>query len=278
MNTTKIGIILLLVLGYGSLAGCGEDVKTSSSAGSSGSTTNSGSLGASTPTGIITADGFYLLQDPIPLEVFNSDIQYSQKEAVITAFADDFNDLVITSGQTINFKTEWGTFVDSDSCVVENGQCSVTWRSGAPATAPSDCEVAITAWTYGEETFFDANDNNKFDQTEAFIDVEEPFLDINGNGVFDAGIATYELIGEFIDIINFTGTTPGATNGMHDGADGKYTGSLCASGNTLCTTNTSMIIHARYPLYIQSKFDEPAGEDIDGDTVTGETGIRYCGG
>ncbi len=272
MKIANFGISVFLILACGSLTGCGDDSITSSSA--AGDTSNNGSVGPSTPTGIITAESFFMLFDPADPAVYDSDINYTQKEVVITINADDFNDLLITSGQTINFKTEWGTFTDSDSCVIENGKCSVTWSSGNPYTAPPDCAVSFTAWAFGEETFFDENDNGQFDQTEIFYDLPEPFLDINGNGSFDGALYNYELIGELIDIINFTGN--GAKNGAHDAADGKYTGSLCAPGNTMCTSNTSMVIHTRALLYIQDKFDEPTGEDTNGNGIFEEKQIRFC--
>ncbi len=278
MEKANLGLLILLFSACTLVTGCSddEDAVVSSST-SSGSQDSNASLGASTPTGVITADGFFMLFNPGIPPVYDSELFYTQQEAKITVYADDFNDLVVTSGQIVNFKTEWGTFVDSDSCIISDGHCTVTWRSGAPSTSPTNCAVSITAWTEGEETFFDANGNNQFDQTESFLDLGEPFLDINENGTFDPNAFSYELIGEFIDIINFTGSTPGTTNGLHDSADGMYTGSLCAVGNTLCTEHKSMIIHTRSGFYIQEKFDEPSGEDTNGNGIPDEKQIRFCG-
>lgn len=272
MNKTNLFLTVALIIPFLMTAGCSDDEDSVTTSGGG----NNGSLGDSTPTGRITADGFFVLYTPGVAPVFDSKINFIGTEVIITAFADDVNDLVIVSGQTVNFATEWGTFLDEkDSCVLDEGQCSVVWRSGDPGTAPGSCRVAITAWTTGEEFFFDENDNGLFDSTESFFrDLQEPFLDINGNGSFDSAIATAEFVGEIIDIINFDGTTPGSRSGDHDLGNGLYDGSLCASGNSQCNTRTSMIIHTRSTLLIQEPFAD--ADDLNGNGNTEEE-INFCG-
>lgn len=284
MKIANIFTTGFLIASIGLLSGCSDEADSATTANSGGST-NNGSLGDSTPTGRIAADGFFILYDPGTSEVFDSDLNYIQQSVVVTALADDVNDLVEVSGQTVNFRTEWGQWLDDrDSCVLENGSCSVTWRSADPATAPGSCRVAITAWTTGEEAFFDADDDGLFEASDnavqSFSDLPEPFLDINSNGSFDGGatVVTVELVGELIDIIDFDGTTPGTKNGQHDVGNNLYDGSQCATGNALCNTSrTSMIIHTRSSLLIQTPFNEATAEDINGNGTFGESNINFCG-
>lgn len=272
----------LLISSIGLMSGCSDEADSATTAGTGASTEN-GSLGDSTPTGRITADGFHFLFDPPVPEAFDSEGNFTLQSVVITAFADDVNDLGEVSGQTVNFKAEWGSWLEErDSCVLSNGTCSVTWQTGARDSAPGSCRVAITAWTTGEETFFDANGNGLFEASDnaviPFTDLEEPFLDIDDSNTFDGSISTAELVGELIDIINFDGTTPGARSGDHDSANGLYDGSLCAAGNALCNpARTAMIIHHRSNLRIQAFFDETGGEDINGNGIPDETDINFCG-
>ncbi len=251
------------------MSGCSDDTSTAASVNADG-TTNSGSLGPSTQTGIVTHRDFQILYDPVPPEIFDDELRYTQTSVTISIHADDVNDLVV-NGRTVNFRTEWGTFTgdSKDSCVLENGRCEVTWLPGHQSTAPADCLVSFTAWTVGEEKFADLNDNGKFDIGETFSDLEEPFLDINENGVYDA-VCNTDLVCEAIDIVNFTRDTPDTTNGMHDPADGLYNGSLCAnvSGNVNCSSSaTSTMIHTRDILLIQEPYDH------DDDAATPDTTI-----
>jgi len=271
---------LLLIAPLVLLAGCSDDEDTAAAANGGGGTSN-GNLGDSTPTGRITADGFYVLYDPAIPAVFDDELAFTYETVVITAFAEDINGLVEVNGQTVNFKAEWGGWLDErDSCVISNGSCTVTWVSGDPTTAPGSCNVAITAYTVGEESFFDADDDGEFDAADQaavpFIaDLEEPFLDVNSNGTFDGGIFTAELKGELIDIINFDGTTPDVKSGDHDAGNTLYDGSRCAADNTaVCSGRDSMIIHTRSNLLIQEPFADADDLDSDGDT---DELINFCG-
>ncbi len=283
MKITRLLISIMLFASLGMISGCGDDDESASAANGGGSSGN-GNLGDSTPTGRITADGFYVLYDPAVPSVFDEALNFTQESVTITAFAEDINDLVEVNGQTVNFKAEWGGWLDErDSCVISNGSCSVTWVSGDPTSAPGSCRVAITAYTVGEESFFDADDDGEFDAfdqaTVAFnSDLEEPFLDINGNGVYDALVISPENKGELIDIINFDGTTPDAKSGDHDSGNTLYDGSRCATDNAAaCSGRESIIIHARSTLLIQEPFNEDTLEDRNFNGIPGEENINNCG-
>jgi len=200
---------------------------------------------------------------------------YTETTVTITIRGDDINDLEV-SGQQVKFKTEWGTFVGGDSCVMDNNACQVTWRSGNPDTAPLNCRVAITAMVIGEESFNDLDGDNQFDPGESIsldLDLSEPFLDIDDNGVFTPGLVTLEGVPEIIDIDNQTGATGG--DGVHNPADGLYTGTTCATGNPQCTSNTSMVIHTRADILIQERFDED-DDDLNNDGDNTDTNINIC--
>ena len=246
-NLCKI-ILLVLVVGLTSNCG-GEGSGSAFQGGGVGGTVTVGGGGTgitpSNPTGIITGDGFFILFAPAIPEVIATDGSFTQKEATITAYADDIFDSVVPAGQVIKFKTEWGTFLEGDTCTLDNGFCSVQWRSGAPWSIPPDCRVAITAWTVGEETFADGNGNNLFDVGEALLlDYPEPVLDIDSDGLYSA-VVSFEGVPEIIDmnIIDGDMSVGGGKDGVFTDADGLYTGTLCASNNTAnCTTDTSRVI------------------------------------
>lgn len=230
------------------LAACSQDDAASLTSGGS----SSNNLADSIPTGIVTHRDFQILfDDPAP-EIFDQDGAYTQKEITVSISADDVNDLIV-SGQTVKFRTEWGSFKDEkDACTLENGSCFVTWIPGGasnPVTGqtppPADCLVAFTAWTVGEEKFADVNDNGRFDSGEVFIDLEEPYLDINSNAQYDAA-CNVDLVCEMIDTND---------NGLHDGGDGLYNGSLCDSYSTNPNCDAgrkSTMIHARTDLLIKN--------------------------
>ena len=114
------------------------------------------------------------------------------------------------------------------------------------------------------------------DTGEPFADLEEPFLDVDDDGVFDASPAgcNFDGVCEFIDIVNFDGTTPGSTNGSHNAADTKYNGTLCATpGTAPCDGPTSVMIHTRGRLIIQTPFAD--ADDLNGNTNTTEE-INVC--
>ncbi len=261
----KLCPILALVLIVGLAAGCAGDSSSSSDTDTDTDTdTDSGEVTASTPTGIVTADGFHIAYDSNPV-IAVSDSGSVHQEVVVTVYTDDINDQ-IASGHTVKFRTEWGTFLDSDSCVLDNGTCSITWMTGDFDTRPPGCIVAFTAWTIGEETFGDVNANKLFDDTEFVLgDQTEPTLDIHADRHWDDALFqypnddyTYEGVPKFIDMNIWNGdeSAGGGRDGELTPADGLYTGSLCASDNSArCTTQTSRVIFDESYLYIASSDD-----------------------
>ncbi len=75
------------------------------------------------------------------------------------------------------------------------GQCSVTFTSANPRpTLDSEPNgivtkgrVTVVAYSLGEESFIDLNNNNIYDSGEPFTDLGDVFYDNNENGFWDAG-------------------------------------------------------------------------------------------
>ena len=245
MMYSKFYKIIMLVLVAGLVSSC-DNEGDGSSFGTVGTVSVAdGGIVPSEPTGIVTGDGFFMLFNPAILSVIDADGNYTQQQATITVNADDIFDSVAPSGQIVKFKTEWGTFLEGDTCTLSDGSCSITWSSGAPWSTPPDCRVAITAWTIGEETFSDTNGNNLFDAGEALLlDYPEPVLDINSDCLYSA-IVSFEGVPEIIDmnVINGDTSAGAGRDGIFTVADNLYSGTLCAANNTSnCTSNTSRVI------------------------------------
>ncbi len=58
---------------------------------------------------------------------------------------------------------------------------------GGKTHNPHDGWVTIIAVAEGEEKFYDANGNGKYDPDEYFEDLGEPYIDANDNGIYDPG-------------------------------------------------------------------------------------------
>ncbi|WP_455365268.1 hypothetical protein, partial [Kaarinaea lacus] len=155
----------------------------------------------------------------------------SGEQVTITAFASDRFNNPAPDGTAVAFQAEGGSI--EGSCLITNGQCSVTWTgtdprpsdSNVPATT-NDGRATITATVIGEESYIDAGPSNgRFDDGEFFTDLPEAFYDINENGVWDTGE-------EYFDYNE---------NGIHDGPDGTYNGLLCTQGSTECNTTMPVL-------------------------------------
>ena len=96
---------------------------------------------------------------------------------------------------------------------------------------PRDMVVTITAWTQGEEGFFDENGNGRWDEGEPFIDLGEPFFDYNDNNVFDADGPVYEA---FIDVE----TPQRPYNGVYDGPNNRWDSDTIIWTDTRVELNT----------------------------------------
>lgn len=209
-------------------------------------------INESEQTGIFVSDGFFITFSEGQPPIFNQVGGYTLTTVLVTANADDVNDLIQTNFNTpVNFRTEWGSF-DTDQCYIgSNGTCSVTWTSGDPIQFQSVCSNAFTIYASGEESFIDRNDDGLFNAGETFTDLEEPFLDVNNNGVFDS-VSGLELI----DLAVFSS---GTKNGIHDFADNRYNGSLCdsPSTNAECSNQISTIIWNKAIMNIKASHDGP---------------------
>ena len=141
-------------------------------------------------------------QDRFTLSVGTHNIEGYTVNGVTTAVSVIASDRLgnpVPDGTAINFIAEGGQIVPS--CATANGTCAVTFTSANPRPT-SDTEpngivtkgrVSVVAYTLGEESFIDANANNKYDAGESFNDLGEVFInnnesvDSSGNPVWDAG-------------------------------------------------------------------------------------------
>ena len=164
---------------------------------------------------------------------FNSFSLSSEKQAVealnfegitstVTARVADRHNNPVPDNTKINFLTNGGRI--DQQCITTNGECSVTWTEQSPT--PPDFQAKIIAYTAGEESFTDLNDNDKYDAGETFTDISEPFFDINEDGSRDP------LLEEFVDADN---------DEIFDDADGLFTGTPCVGDTTVCDRNSTLI-------------------------------------
>jgi hypothetical protein len=175
----------------------------------------------------------------------------------VTVFVgDNLNDKTVLDGVTVNFSTEGGRI--DPSCSISDGSCSVTWNSQLPAPVGDDGRVTVVAWMSGAESFKDLNANGLFDDGDLFADVDsrpdltEPYLNDNKYTFIDPTRPAYLLTGTLAALNNVNSSTvkdasesffdtPGLTENVFDGQDGKYSGPSCAH-STLCSPTQSIFI------------------------------------
>lgn len=196
----------------------------------SNTTIKSQSSGLVISTGISDQNSFSLSADILNPEGWS----YDGETVKITVRASDHFNNPVPDGASVLFTANGGQI--QPSCTITAGACTVTWTSSNPR--PAKGRVVILANMTGEESFTDLNGNNRFDDTEPFIDLPEAWVDANENGVYDAGME------EFRD---FNG------NGIYTGGDGKYNGVLCA-GPTLCGTTKSVDTRGSITLVMSESF------------------------
>ena len=93
----------------------------------------------------------------------------------------------VPNGTPVVFVAEGGQINSSNvsSCIVDNGSCTVrligqAYRPmGAAVGDPRPGRVTVLAMADGEESFVDANNNNRYDPGELFEDLGRPFMDKN---------------------------------------------------------------------------------------------------
>lgn len=141
-------------------------------------------------------------------------------------------------GTAVSFTAEGGTVDAScltgetsttltDGTVIKQkgtpGECTVRFCAASPR--PADGRVTVLAYALGEESFVDANGNNRYDAGEVFTDLGDPFrndravTDANAAGINDAyaSNSATRMAGEpFIDT-DGNGTWTAGGNGVYNG-------------------------------------------------------------
>ena len=220
MNKTRSLTSLALALSV-LMAGCSDD----------GSPFTEG--GASS-TNIISDNKFAVAASDLNPQVRDTVnlITFGGIEVTITASAGDKNNALVTSG-TVYFATEYG-YLSASSCNLDStGTCSITWTSIPDfASLPSNGDLinSITAWTYGEESYFDLDGDGSFSDGDGvqITDTGEPFIDIDHDGNYLAGT----------DIPIHTDA-----DGIYTVANGKFDGSNCTRSNTAECGNSQIAIY-----------------------------------
>lgn len=255
-------------------------------------------------TGIPDQDSFSLSADILNPEGWDVD---GNTVNVTARLADAFNNPV-PDGTAIAFTTEGGSI--APYCQTVDGACSVQWTSQQPRpegvmlgnndpTLTNGLgqkyggRATILAIAIGEESFPDLNGNGRFDSNEftAFggndvsgrpYDLEEAFVDHNEDRIYNPQDDSGEIGGEnevFADFNN---------NGDHDAPDGAYNGSLCAEGNTNCSTTKSVNVRGELVLimsgsganFVRQSTPDASVDDllnIDDDDVVNITGENTGG-
>lgn len=157
--------------------------------------------------------------------------RFNGNEVEISVFAADRQGNPVPQGTNIVFVSEGGQLITSgnSSCTIgTNGRCSVKlvgqeYRplgSSVPGADPRPGRVTVLAYTDGEESFIDANNNNRYDAGELFEDLGLHFIDKDEDGVW----------------------TPSYTNLIRGTNEGESTYPLPAgaSGALACPSNVAM--------------------------------------
>ena len=213
---------------------------------------------------------------------------------VVTArLADHFHNPV-PDGTAVSFTAEGGT-IDA-SCLTglitttlpdgtistqkgSPGECTVRYCAGNPR--PADGRVTILAYALGEESFADANGNNRYDAGETYTDLGDPFrndraiTDGNANGIDDvflrSGNAARAVNEQYIDSNG---------NGAWDqNGNGAYNGVLLATPNV--NTGAANTVHVRQSLVLVLSNSSPAVTLLDqaspsGAPVVGTLALARC--
>lgn len=149
-------------------------------------------------------------------------LSYNGETMVVTVHAADRNNNPVPDNTPIRFLTNGGSI--EPQCLTAGGVCTVTWTEHDPT--PATFEAIVLAYTYGEESFTDLNDNGLYDSGEPFTDISEPFFDINNDGLRDASTE------EFVDADG---------DNVFDDKDGLFTGTPCVGDNTVCNRVSTLI-------------------------------------
>ena len=166
------------------ITGCSEDSDAFESPGVS-STSNELPVADAVITQTPDLDSFSLATEKIAVE----SLEHEGNTSKISIYVADRNNNPVPDNTAILFETSWGQ-VDPQ-CMTADGACTVTWtEAGQNQFLPASFEAIILAYTRGEESFTDLNDNDLFDAGEPFTDISEPFLDINKNFIYILNVLT----------------------------------------------------------------------------------------
>ena len=144
------------------------------------------------------------------------------EKVTATVYVADRNNNPVPDNTAIRFETNGGDI--EPQCLTTDGTCSVIWTEHDPT--PPSFEAIVIAYTYGEESFTDLNDNALFDAGEPFTDISEPFFDLNEDSARDPNLEV------FIDADN---------DNEFDDSDGLFTGTPCIGDNTVCNRVQTLI-------------------------------------
>lgn len=137
--------------------------------------------------------------------------KFNGNSTTISVFAADRQGNPVPNGTKIIFVSEGGQINSTgvSSCLIANGSCSVDligqdyrpMGSSAPSGDPRPGRVTVLAYTDGEESFVDANFNNRYDGAELFENLGALYLDKDESGLFAAAytnLVTLTNEGEFM--------------------------------------------------------------------------------
>lgn len=173
------------------------------------------------------------------IEVFDPDYgsYNSSVTSTLIGFAYDRNGAPVPD-QTLTFDVEWGVFPSGRTCTTDNnGSCSVDWAIGDPSIVPSDYCTRVVVYTTGEESFFDSDGDNIFDDddvisplvpagfTSGFIDADDPYFDTDWDGAYTLNV----------DI-----PVPGF--GTHTYGNNQYNGSATCTATGFCSSTETLTI------------------------------------
>lgn len=202
MNNRFLNVFTLLASSSLLIVGCGD----------TSSFETPGALGSNVITQIPDQDSFTLSTEKIAIEA----LEHNGNTSTITVHVADRHNNPPPDNTVINFLTNAGDI--EPQCLTTGNACTVIWTEHLPTPTPS-YKAIILAYTNGEESFTDLNDNDLYDQAEPFTDISEPFFDLNNNTLRDAATE------EFVDADN---------DNIFDIADGLFTGTPCVGDTTVC--------------------------------------------
>lgn len=180
--------------------------------------------------------------------------------SLITARLGDHFHNPVPDGTAVSFTAEGGTIDAScltgldnttltDGTVITQkgtpGSCSVRFCAGNPK--PADGRVTIMAYALGEESFVDANGNNRFDAGEQYTELGEPFRNdraitsANANYIDDA-----YSVGNMVRVGNEMYIDSNGNGHWDQAGDGQYNGVLRAQ--TSVNSSPVNTVHIRQSL------------------------------